>query len=134
MSKEFSRSFVFNAAGHDFKIDNYFTDSRYGFSHTSVVRMDNLNIGEAVRHYSNRSWELYIYQNSAIGAIREAIERYTETAKRIFKLNHHAARMTKSLKENFEAEIQGNKYIAGLREAIKVLEAGQPQTVYSWEV
>lgn len=136
MQREFSRSFHFEAEGHSFRIQNFYDENRSGFNHTSVVFMDGLHLvpGEARCHYINRTWEAYGYQSSAMAAIHNAIDYYTESAKRLFKLNNNLSRMTKTATENFVCELQNNKLISGLHAALAVLSAGQPQTVYSWEV
>ena len=136
MQKKFSRSFHFEADGHEFRIQNFYDDNRSGFNHTSVVFMDGLQLvpGEARCHYINRTWEAYAYQSSARAAVSNAIDYYTESAKRIFKLNNNLSRMTKTAAKTFEASLKDNKLISGLHAALDVLSAGQPQTVYSWEV
>ena len=134
MTKEFNRSFHFDVNGHSFRIQNFYDDNRSGFNHTSVAYMDNLNIGEARCHYINRTWERYGYQSSAISAICAAIVKQKETTKRIYKLNHHIERMTKTHSENLEALYGMDTYLTALNQACDYLRENQPKTVYAWEV
>ena len=136
MQKSFSRSFHFSANGHDFRIQNFFDDNRYGFNHTSVVFMDGLRLtgGESRCHYINRTWEKYTYQSSAMQAVHNAISHFTESAKRMFKLNNNLSRMTKTASEKFAQELKNNSLVSSLTTALAVLEKDQPKTVYASEV
>ena len=134
MIKSFSRSFHFSVNGKEFRIQNFYDENRSGFNHTSVVFMDGLKLSEARCHYINRTWESYSYQSSAMQAVQNEIDYHTATAKRIFKLNNHLSRMTKRASEIFEAELKKNELVSSLVKALDVLRAGQPKTVYSWEV
>ena len=136
MQKSFSRSFHFVTNGHDFRIQNFYDDNRYGFNHTSVVFMDGLGMagGEARCHYINRTWEKYAYQSSAMQAVHNAIDYFKDSAKRMFKLNNNLSRMTKTASEKFAEELKNNSLISALKAALAVLENDQPKTVYSWEV
>ena len=134
MTKEFNRSFHFDVNGHSFRIQNYYDDNRSGFNHTSVLFMDGLRLGEARLHYINRTWETYAYQTSAESAISDYVSYLRDGAARRYKLNHNIGRFTKTHKDNFEREFASDDLSVSLRLAMQTLRAGQPKTVYAWEV
>ena len=133
--REFNRSFHFQAAGHEFRICNYYSDSRNGFAHTSAVFMDGLTLREATCHYCNRTWECFPYQSSALAAVRASIDYYTAGIVRRYKLNNGVQRITKRHREKLEALYRESSLISGLRAALDVLgENHAPATIHSWEV
>ena len=124
MSKRYSNSFKATVNGHDIVIDNYFNSYNYGFSHTSRVYMDGLEVGERVVGYINRTWEAYAYQTSARGAAYAAIEVTTERMKRYFKLNNNISRLTKKYQGAFSEELEKSDLIKTMRAVISELDKG----------
>ena len=126
MSKKIRKSFVFEANGHQVRIDNYFNSYRTGFSHTSKLFVDGYYKNECVCGYINRTWECYDYQSSARGAIANSISEISARLKEHYKAVNGIQRMTKTHAEKFAHIVNTNENIVTLREADEKL-AGYSQ-------
>ena len=124
MAKEFRRSFTKTINGSEVRIDNYFNSYNYGFSHTSKLYIDGVNVSSAVVGYINRTWECYSYQTSAIKAVDCAIDDRIETRKGYYKNNNNIARMTKKHNENLAAELKTDSRLVLLNKIKAVLKQG----------
>lgn len=121
MAKKFRNSFTKTINGKDVRIDNYFNSYSTGFSHTSRLYIDGLEISSGVVGYINRTWENYNYQTSAIYAVNRAMDARRATLKYYYKLKNNIVRMTKTHNEKFAEELKNDKHLALLYKIEAVL-------------
>ena len=101
MAKKYDSTFRFlGLMNREITIDNYFNSYSSGFSETSKIYIDGIFRGEAKCSYSNRSWQMFSYQSSAMKIVRELIDEQTKRARAEFLEKNGAKRWSAKFAES----------------------------------
>lgn len=99
-----------NINGMEFLFVNEWASTRNGFKHTSTLFINGYEWQKSTCHYINRTWENYAFQTVMLRAIADLMEKIYDRELEHYKNINNIKRLTKAKKEDFENNLENEKY------------------------